>query len=130
MRLCDEQRLRKKRALLLILGDSSVGLTTLNHIGVRYFEEVEGASMTWEQTMKIVNRSNRFLRRVRSMAYAPVAKPPRLVSIPHAVQTLYRAQLKNPRWQLETFETIGKGSKFCTQMFKWLTCMIDVGNAQ
>ena len=59
-----------------------------------------------------------------------MAKPPRLVALPEDVVALYKAQGRNPKWCVETFETMGKGSKACTQLFKWLDAMIVVGLCQ
>lgn len=115
---------------LLVAADGHVGITTYNNVGARYYDEYTEKDISWEEGMKIVNRSNKFLRRIRALAYAPVAKPPRLVHVPPQVHTLYRAQLKNSQWCLETFETMGQGSKFCTQLFKWLKCLIELSDAQ
>lgn len=116
--------------VLLLSGDGQSGLTTYSRIGARYFEEVEGEKLTWEQAMKIVNRPNRFMRRVRAMAFAPVSKPPRLVRVTEAVHTLYKAQQGNPKWTVETFETMGRGCKICVQLFRWMSSMIEVALAQ
>ncbi|CAM9224005.1 unnamed protein product, partial [Ectocarpus fasciculatus] len=116
--------------VLLLSGEGQSGMTTYSRIGARYYEEVEGEKLTWEQAMKIVNRPNRFMRRVRAMAFAPVSKPPRLVRVTEAVHTLYKAQLGNPKWSSETFETMGKGHKICVQLFRWMSSMIEVALAQ
>lgn len=116
--------------VLLLSGEGQSGLTTYSRIGARYFEEVEGEKLTWEQAMKVVNRPNRFMRRVRAMAFAPVSKPPRLVRVTEAVHTLYKAQQNNPKWTIETFETMGRGSKICCQLFRWMSSMIEVALAQ
>ena len=116
--------------ILLVHGEGFAGLTTYNNMGARYHEETDGRNISWEQASKLVNRSNKYLRRIRALAFAPMAKPPRLVALPEDVIALYKAQGRNPKWCIETFETMGKGSKACTQLFKWLDSMIIVGLCQ
>jgi len=116
--------------MIMEAGKEHTGLTSLSRIGARYFATIEGESLTWEQAMMIVNRSNRFVRLVRALAFAPCARPPRLIKVPMEAQTLYSAQKHNPRWCVETFETMGQGSKCCTQVFKWVSSMVDVAIRQ
>lgn len=115
---------------LLIASDKYTGHTTYSNVGARYFKEVAESDLGWEETMKMVNRSNRFLRRIRAMAYAPVAKPPRLIYVPESVHTLYRAMVYNPKWKIETFEMMGRGSKLCVQLFKWLNSIVTLSVSQ
>ena len=117
-------------AMIMEAGKEHTGMTTLSRINARYFKQVDGESLTWEQAMMLVNRSNRFVRLVRALAYAPGAKPPRLIKVPMEAQTLYSAQQHNPRWTEETFETMGRGSKCCLQIFKWVTAMMDIAIRQ
>lgn len=118
-------------ATCVLLTDEGAGaVSTYSTVGARYYEELQGAKLTWLQGMKILNRSNRFIRRVRAIAFAPVARPPRMVKINEDTILLYKALKNNPRWCVGTFESIGLGSKLCTQMFKWITSMIDVSTAQ
>lgn len=92
--------------------------------------ESQGRNLSWEQAMQLTKRSNRFLRRMRSLAYGPVSKPPRLIVLTPDVMSLHRALQFNPKWKLESFEVIGKGAKCCGQLFKWVESMIQVGSAQ
>ena len=117
-------------SILLVHGEGFAGLTTYNNMGARYHEETDGRNISWEQAGKLANRSNKYLRRIRALAFAPLAKPPRLVALPEDVVALYKAQNRNPKWCVETFETMGKGSKACTQLFRWLDSMIVVGTCQ
>lgn len=122
--------LLRMASILLIAGEGAAGITSYDHIGSRFHVETDGRNITWEQAMKLVNRSNKYLRRIRALAYAPVAKPPRLIALPDDVVALFKSQAHNPKWCIETFQTMGRGSKFCVQMFKWLISMINVAQAQ
>ena len=122
--------LLRMASILLIAGEGASGITSYDHIGSRFHVETDGRDLTWEQAMKLVNRSNKYLRRVRALAYAPVAKPPRLISLPEDVIALFKSQSRNPNWCISTFEKMGRGSKFCVQLFKWLHSMINVAQAQ
>lgn len=57
--------------------------------------------------MQYLARSERFLRLVRSLAFGPAARPPRVVQVPDSVVLLNQALSTNPRWNLETFEMMG-----------------------
>ena len=116
--------------MVIEAGKEHTGATVLTRISARKYEEISAENLTWSQAMLIVNRSNRFVRLVRALAYAPGARPPRLVKIPIEAQTLFAAQRHNPRWCEETFETVGKGSKCCVQLFRWLNAMMEVAVRQ
>ena len=94
-----------------------MGFSEYNYINARYYGEVDGEDMTWQQAANMLNRAERLIRLVRAMAFGPGEKPPRMIQISPQAQILYASQLSNPRWQLKTFEQIGLGSKFCTQLF-------------
>lgn len=107
-----------------------LGLSEYSFINARYYTEIDGEFLTWEQAYKILNRTERFLRMVRALAFATVSKPPRLIVVPACVRILHSAQQRNPIWRIETFETMGFGSKACRQLFKWLDNIINVAASQ
>jgi len=48
---------------------SGMGLSSYSFLNERLFEEVDGETMTWLQAGKMVNRSERFMRLIRTLAY-------------------------------------------------------------
>lgn len=107
-----------------------LGLADYDFFHARHYLEVKGDEMDWKQAAKVVNRSETFIRLVRALAFGPGAKPPRLIQLPQAVNALYAAQANNPTWNIHTFQHMGKGSRICVQLFKWLTAMIEVSDRQ
>jgi hypothetical protein len=107
-----------------------LGLADYDFFCSRQYEEVTGEELDWKKAAKVVNRSEAFIRIVRILAYGPGAKPPRLIQLPNSVNNLYLAQANNPRWNIFTFENMGKGSRICVQLFKWLTAIIEVSDRQ
>eukprot|EP01041_Mallomonas_annulata_P004421 gene4421-8802_t len=116
--------------MLLEAGKDILGLTHFTHINARQIEAIIGSDLTWEQAMMNVNRSQRFIRLVRALAYAPCAKPPRLIKVPLEARSLYDVLLNNPKWSIEAFEMIGEGSKCCIQIFRWITGLMEVAALQ
>lgn len=108
----------------------NLGLADYTFLNDRQFDEVDGEHLTWVQAGKVVNRSERFLRQVRLLAYGPGSKPPRLVSIPSNATLLATAMAGNPRWAVSTFEHMGMGSKICCQLFKWVSSVTNVASRQ
>lgn len=107
-----------------------MGFAEYDFINARYYKEVDGEHLTWYEASKMVNRSERFIRLLRFIAYGPGAKPPRLIQIPHNAILLFDAMQDNPNWKLDTFETMGLGSKLAVQMFKWVNSVILVSKNQ
>jgi hypothetical protein len=108
----------------------NLGIAEYDFFNARNYDELDGQNLTWLQAAKMINRSERFMRLVRLMAYGPGAKPPRLVQLPNAANLLYAAQARNPRWHINTFEQMGMGSKICVQLFKWLSSIVEVAARQ
>ncbi len=108
----------------------TLGLAGYDFFNARSYDELGGEELGWLQAAKMVNRSERFMRLVRVMAYGPGAKPPRLVQLPNNASLLYAAQAQNPRWNLATFQSMGMGSKICCQLFLWLTSIIEIAGRQ
>lgn len=108
----------------------TMGISSYSYINARYYGEVEGATMTWDESSKMLSRAERMIRLIRTMAFGPGEKPPRLIQISPEAQVLYGAQLSNPRWRVETFENMGMGSKFCKQLFLWIISVIEVSRRQ
>lgn len=108
----------------------AMGIAEYDFFNARSYDEHDGSNLTWLDAAKIVNRSQRFMRLLRMMAYGPGAKPPRLIQLPNDVNLLYTAQTSNPKFVLKTFETMGMGSKICIQLFKWMTSIIEVAQRQ
>lgn len=98
----------------------TMGISKLEAGNYRLNIDADGSTMTWRDCAKLLDKSERFLRIVRAMAYAPSAKPPRIVRIPKEVRLLIAAQENNPRWSVDTFEHMGFGSKVCMHLHKWL----------
>ena len=90
----------------------NIGLTGYDFFNVRNYDEYTGEDLTWELAAKMVNRSERFIRLIRAVAYGPGAKPPRLLQLSSEGNLLYAAQGKNPLWKLQTFETMGLTVKY------------------
>ena len=107
-----------------------MGFSEYNYINARYYGEVDGEDLTWQGAASMLNRAERLIRLIRSMAFGPGEKPPRMIQISPQAQVLYTAQLANPRWKQETFEQIGLGSKFCTQLFNWIISVTEVADRQ
>ena len=107
-----------------------MGMSEYNFINARYYGEVEGETMTWAQASRMLNRAERIMRLIRTLAYGPAEKPPRIIQIAPVAQLLYGAQLANPKWKLETFENMGMGSKFATQLFLWVQSINEVAQRQ
>ena len=68
-------------AMLIQEARGLVGLTSYSYMNTRFYGEVDGATLTWEQAMHYIARSERFLRLVRSVAFGPAARPPRLIQV-------------------------------------------------
>eukprot|EP00605_Chrysophyceae_sp_TOSAG23-4_P000095 GSChrysophyteH1.ASY1.ANO1.100.1 assembled CDS len=107
-----------------------MGMSEYNFINARFHGEVEGETMTWQQASRFLNRAERTMRLLRALAYGPGEKPPRLVQLSPATLLLYAAQTNNPRWKKETFEQMGMGSKFATQLFMWSASIYEVSSRQ
>ena len=86
-------------------------------------------SFTWLMASRILARSEKFIRFLRTVAFGPKVKPPRLVQLPSKVISMLAVQVKNPRWNLAFFSTIGAGAYCCEQLFTWLTS-INILNEQ
>jgi hypothetical protein len=108
----------------------SLGLADYDFFNVRHYDEFNGEELTWELAAKMVNRSERFIRLIRAVAFGPGAKPPRLIQLSTSGNLLYSAMAKNPNWQLKTFESMGMGSRICCQLFKWLTSVVEIAIRQ
>ena len=109
---------------------STNSLGDLNFINTRTYTGLDGYNLSWEDCERLLSRSERFLRMIRTMANAPSAVPPQLINVPSKVQLLYAAQAKNRRWCLETFELMGPGAKLCCQLFKWLLSLMEIAERQ
>ena len=48
---------------------TGMGLSTYTFLNEKLFEEVNGESLSWLQAGKMVNRSERFMRLIRALAY-------------------------------------------------------------
>jgi len=107
-----------------------MGMSEYNFINARYHGEVEGETMTWAQASRMLNRAERMMRLVRTLAYGPGEKPPRIIQMSPATQMLYAAQVANPKWKRETFENMGMGNKFATQLFLWIISVNEVASRQ
>jgi hypothetical protein len=120
------------RLVMMIIEASagSVGLVNYTFINTRHYAEYHASTVTWAQASKILLRSERFLRMVRSLAFAPSSQPPLVINVPSEVHSLYEAQGNNPKWNLETFSSIGLGRKLCTELFLWLSNMIQIAEKQ
>jgi hypothetical protein len=55
--------------MLLQSPRGQLGLTEYSTLKVRQFDEIDGETLTWLQASKMLNRSERFLRMVRSLAF-------------------------------------------------------------
>lgn len=75
-----------------------LGLVHYDFFDVRSYDEMDGDNLSWLEAAKMVNRAERFMRLIRTMAFGPGAKPPRLVQVPSNANLMYIAQAKNPRW--------------------------------
>jgi len=117
-------------AMMIQKARGLVGLTTYSFMNTRYYGEVDGEHLTWEQAAQYLNRSERFLRMVRSLAFGPAARPPRVIQVPDTVALLNVALKNNPRWTLDTFELMGGGAKAATQLYKWFINMVIVADQQ
>lgn len=106
------------------------GLSEYSFINARHYAEIDCDGITWYQCAKMLKRSERFIRMVRALAYAPSQKPARIIYIPERVLLLFASQAKNPRWCIETFETMGMGAKLCVQLFQWLGSIVDISLKQ
>lgn len=107
-----------------------LGLSEYSYINARYYYEVEGETMTWHEGVKMLNRSERILRMMRSLAFGPAAKPPRIVSLSATAKLMLAGLGASPRWRRETFENMGMGCKFCMQLFDWLNSIGTVASRQ
>ena len=107
-----------------------MGLSEYNFINARHYNEVDGEELTWMQAAKMLNRSERFLRLLRTMAYGPSLKPPRLIQFPPNAEKLYEALKQSDGWKKETFEQMGSGSKLASQIFIWLESITVIAIAQ
>jgi len=107
-----------------------MGMSEYNFINARYHGEIEGETMTWAQASRMLNRAERMMRLVRTLAYGPGEKPPRIIQMSPATQMLYAAQIANPKWKVDTFENMGMGSKFATQLFMWIISINEVAERQ
>lgn len=107
-----------------------IGVSDYNFINKRSYKEFDGEYLTWMEAGKVVIRSERFLRLVRVLAFGPGAKPPRVIQLPPRAKLLLDAQKDNPRWCLQTFETMGRGNKFATQLFLWVNHIADIATRQ
>ena len=108
----------------------TLGLADYDFFNARHYDEFEGVQLTWKTAAKMVNRSERFIRLVRALAFGPGAKPPRLVQISNEASLLFASQSKNPAWCIQTFENMGMGSRICCQLFKWITSIIEIATRQ
>ena len=63
--------------------------------------------------MKLLNRTERFLRTLRSLAFGPAAHPPRQIIVTSDLQALYDSLdvQNNPNWCVEYLAAEGLGSK-------------------
>ena len=107
-----------------------LGLSEYSFINARYYYEVEGETMTWEQGVKMLNRAERMLRMMRSLAFGPASKPPRIIQLSSTAKLMLSGLAASPRWRRETFEDMGMGCKFCMQLFDWLDSIGTVAARQ
>lgn len=129
----DEVLFLLRLVVMVIQGPSPeppLEMTDYSLSGKRSFEGVEGRNLSWPQALKVLNRSEKFVRLVLLVAHGPVSKPPRLVHIPSEAILLYNAQLMNPRWCLNTFQSMGKGTRLCVQLFRFIGGLIDIAAKQ
>ena len=96
------------RLIVMLVEDckGKMGFSKYSFLNTRYYYEVSGETLTWEEAMGFINRSDRFLRMIRSMAYGPMNVPPRLIRIEQKVWDIYDDQILNNanRWNRQTFE--------------------------
>lgn len=111
-------------------GRGPLGIADYDNLQIRHYQELDGAKLNWRQAGKIMNRSERFIRLVRVVAFGCGAKPPRLIQLSDEGNRLFMAQSNNPYWNIRTFETMGLGSRICCQLFKWLSSMVEVSKRQ
>jgi len=107
-----------------------LGFSEYSYINARYYHEYEGEFLTWAQCVKMLNRSERMLKMMRSLAFGPASKPPRIVTISNNAKLMLSGYGASPNWQRKTFEEMGMGSKFCMQLFDWLNSIGEVAMRQ
>ena len=72
----------------------------------------------------MLNRSERFARLVLAVAKAPTMK--RLVLVPSSAMMLYNALVKNPRWNEDFLGKIGRGSRLCCMLFRFVAGLVEI----
>lgn len=107
-----------------------LGVTDYSDMNLRFYNEVDGRGLTWQQASMMTMRSERFIRLLRGVAFGSSTRPPRLIQIPSDCNLIYAAQSMNPAWCENTFLTMGAGSKICIQLFRWLNSIIEVAQRQ
>jgi hypothetical protein len=120
------------RMVTAIIQESTktTNLGDLTYVNSRTYNNLDGYELTWEDGERLLSRYEKFLRLIRTMAYAPSSVPPCLINVPTRAKLLFTAQSYNRRWCLETFETMGHGAKLCCQLFKWLLSLIEISSLQ
>lgn len=116
--------------MVLQTAKGTLGLTEYSGMNLRFYNEVDGEHLTWQQASMMCNRSERFIRLLRGIAFGSAAKPPRLIQIPGPAHLLHAAMSMNPKWCEDTFLSMGMGAKLCVQVFRWLNSIIEVATRQ
>ena len=48
-----------------------MGFSEYNYINARYYGEIDGEDLTWQGAASMLNRAERLIRLIRSMAFGP-----------------------------------------------------------
>jgi len=86
------------RVIILLLGGDDI--TVVMPTGVMAPKRMKYANdVGWEDAMRVLRRSSRFLHRLRVVASGPAAKRPRLLAVSEDGMQLYHAYKLDPEWR-------------------------------
>lgn len=109
---------------------SSFQVLAYDAASTRTHEEIHVHTVTWESAVKVLNRSNRLLRMLRSFTAVAALRPSMYLHISGTAQSLYRSIRSDHGWVDAVFAGIGVGSKCATQLFKWVTAIFQIHSLQ
>lgn len=86
------------RVVILLLGGDEI--TVVLPTGVVGPKSMKYANdINWEDAMRVLRRTSKFLRRLRVVAAGPAARRPRLLTVPEEGLQLYQAYKMDPEWR-------------------------------
>lgn len=117
-------------AFLLATPECPDLVTHYNLLGARSQHVVTTMELTWSNAMRMLYRTKRLLRKLRSLASDPLRSPPRVLYFPPECLQLAAELRKDPFFSEQAMAAIGSGARCAAGLLRYYECLERVYRVQ